>query len=113
MAADQTDKRQTPEFGPNGAVLNAPTMSDDLRADYLGLKKTTPVKQDSPSAVARLISLCLLMLFAYVMGMKYPITTDASTIRKLVHLSIVLMFLGTTIDPIINKIKKLAARSNR
>ena len=87
---ENTDKSQSPEFGVNGAVLNAPTMSDEMRAEYLGLSES-PRPQEL-SALSKLIFTVSILLSAYVAGMKHPITADSSTIDNLCDKNRILPF---------------------
>ncbi|RIJ22169.1 hypothetical protein D1224_11445 [Henriciella barbarensis] len=52
-------ERQAPVFGPNGAVLNSATMTDELRAQYTAHQKP-PRKRDLLVFVCSLVCVTLL-----------------------------------------------------
>lgn len=54
------EQRPTPEFGPNGAVLNSATMTDALKQDYLG--EAPPRKEIWPRRIDWVERATLLML---------------------------------------------------
>ena len=58
---------QTPEFGPNGAVLNSPEMTDEMRKKIAGAYRPPPLG-DLPLA-DRLIRMSLWGMFVFTMAL--------------------------------------------
>ena len=109
MVENRPEGDRKPEFGQNGAVLNAPTMSDDLRAKYLSWESP----KQGLSSGAKLIVALAIYLFGYRAGMTHSGTAPLSDGHHLPILPLALFCLGISLDRIIGKIKTLAARSNR